>query len=436
MKPQKPHPDFPLFPAPNGQWAKKIKGGGDAKSKPYYFGSWKEDPKGDRAIRSYDARLAGILAGTDHFRHLAATATTTVGDLVTRYLAQRWLDAKAGTLAKVTYGHYNRELRAFAAWVKEATPVAALKPEHFGGYAAQLIEKRKILARSRKRITADIKACFRWGAGNGHCPLPNFGTSFKSPSTTKESIRKEKARAGLADYSDRIVTGEEIDKLLKLSQPNMKAIILLGINCGLGPADIGRLRWRNIDLATGKLNYPRHKTGNDRIGYLWKRTREALNNLLKPKHGHPLKWTKAEFDQHGQDALVFVTKKRRPYYREVEIVKDGRVAGVKIENAVSITFGRSAKKARLKGVTFYRLRHTFKTLGKKAKDRDALNLCMGHKANSVEAGYDHEVISFKRVRRVAIKVKSRLWPKPKGQESANGTMAIAGVDHAEKGEAA
>jgi hypothetical protein len=36
---------------------------------------------------------------------------------------------------------------------------------------------------------------FRWGAGNGICPLPNFGTAFKAPSTTKQALRMEKQRA-------------------------------------------------------------------------------------------------------------------------------------------------------------------------------------------------------------------------------------------------
>jgi len=33
----------------------------------------------------------------------------------------------------------------------------------------------------------------------------------------------------------------------------------------------------------------------------------------------------------------------------------------------------------LKGVTFYRLRHSFKTLGKNARDRESLDLMMGHR---------------------------------------------------------
>lgn len=400
-RPDKPHPDFPLFANQNGQWTKKIKG------KPYYFGSWREDPKGERAIKEYVDRLPGILAGTDHLRHLSARrGQASVGELLDHYLAQRRLDVQAGTLARITFGGYASELFLFRDWVRGTAAVAALKPAHFGGYVAHLIENRKLKARARKRVQAYIKAMFRWGAENDYCPLPKFGTSFRSPSTTPQAMRLEKARAGLPDFSKRIVTGEEIDRLLDASQPNMRAMILLGINCGLGPADIGRLRWRHINMETGMLDYPREKTGCDRVGYLWKRTRAALEDVRRLKH------TAILLEREGQDALVFVTRKRQPYYREWDVVKDGEVAGTQFANAISITFGRLAVKLDMRGVTFYRLRHTFKTAGKRAKDRDALNLAMGHKANSIEASYDHEEISFRRVKRVAIAVKHRLWPRP------------------------
>jgi integrase len=410
-RPAKPHPDFPLQPNLNGQWSKKIN------QKPYYFGSWKDDPKGERAIREYNDRLPGILSGTDHLRALAAKGLPTVGGIMSKYLGQCKLDVLSGGLSKATYGERIRELELFANWIHAETAVANLKPEHFAGYVQQLIEGRKLKARARKRVQAHVKTMFRWGAGNGHCPLPNFGSAMKAPSTTKQAIRKEKARAGIKDHSDRILTGAEIDKLLAASQPNMAAMILLGVNCGLGPADLGRMTWRHLDSQW--LNYPRHKTGNDRKGYLWKRTRDALERVRETKHA------KLAIAKDGEDALVFITRKGLPYYREELIQEDGKAVGVQIHNAVSITFGRTAKGPGMEGVTFYRLRHTFKTLGKRAKDIDALNLCMGHRGESTEATYDHESIRPARIKRVALKVKHRLWPRPKRQEGIDGqTMRL------------
>lgn len=409
--PPKPHPDFPLSPMQNGQWFRKIKGASDRKSKPYYFGSWRSDSKGERAIKEYDLRLPGIFAGTDHMRYLAAGGgKLTVAGLCKQYLTARLTDVQAGKLTLVMYGDYMRELGAFVEWVKGTTPGDSLKPEHFTAYASHLVENRKLMSRSRKRTQGLVKAMFNWGMANELCRRINFGTAFKAPSTTREAIRQEKARLGKPDHAERIVMGEEIDRLLDAckGKPNMRAMILIGINCGFGPSDIGRLRWRHMNLKTGRLYYPRPKNGNKRMAYLWKRTREAIQAVESLTH------TAAAFAKDGKNAPVFITRSRNPYYREEVEIKNGDFR-IRPCNAISITFGRMAKKLKLEGVSFYRLRHTFKTFGKRAKDRDALNLCMGHKPNNVEAGYDHQDISFRRVRRIAIAVKKKLWPKPKHQ---------------------
>lgn len=430
QRPQKPRPDFPLFANQNGQWCKKVKG------RPYYFGSWQDDPKGTEAVKDLANRLPGILAGTDHLRHLAASGgQISVGDLMTKYLTQRRLDVKAGTFSRQTYGGYASELEKYVDWVKGSTAVAALRPEHFTGYAAHLIESRKLRSHARKRVQGYVRAMFRWGAKHvGDCPLPAI--AFTTPSTTPEAIRQEKARAGIADHSERIVTGAEIDKLLATASPQMRVVILMGINCGLGPADIGRMRWKHVsmgadlDLGRGVLNYPRFKTGNKRFGYLWKRTRLALEEVKA------MPVSAAAIAKDGPEAYVLLNRVGKPFYREQDrIVKDAdtgksKVVGTLIYNLLSGKFTKHAAECSLKGVTHYRLRHSFKTHGKKAKDRDALNLCMGHKANTIEETYDHEQIPFGRVKRVAIKVKHRLWPQPKRQGDTDGQHAlrIAGDD--------
>jgi hypothetical protein len=101
-------------------------------------------------------------------------------------------------------------------------------------------------------------------------------------------------------------------------------------------------------------------------------------------------------------------------YRETEIVKDGKSIGVKVDNAISGTFGRLVRKAGIKNLHgIYRLRHTFKSLGKRARDAEALDLMMGHAESGIGHFYDHSEIESARIKHVSLAVKYALWPKPK-----------------------
>jgi integrase len=414
-RPAKPYAGFPLSAGPNGQWWKRIK------TKPYYFGSWKVDATGTAALADYNRRLPGILSGADHLRSTGGSGgVITLGDVLKRFLEQCKTDVASGSLSLPTYGGYIEECGAFTEWATPSIQVSALKPDHFTAYHNdQLVAGRKLRAKARKRTMAYVKRMFNWASGNvGGCPAVEFGDGFKAPNTTPEALRKEKTRFGLKDHSKRIVTGEEIDKLVALANPNFRAIILLAANCGLGPADIGRLQWDHFDMETGKLDFPRGKTGSDRKGYLWQRTRDAIRRASETKY--------AKLERAKGNKTVFITKKGLAYYREQPIVTAGKVVGVKVDNAISITFGRLVRKLDMEGVTMYRLRHTFKTLGKKARDPDALNVAMGHVERGTGATYDHEEISYKRIKRVALKVKGRLWPKPKEAGQSNGTMRLVG----------
>src|SRR5882724_4563611 len=53
-KPEKPYPDFPLFPHANGLWSKKIKG------RLYYFGKW-ADP--EAALQRFVDQREDLYAG-------------------------------------------------------------------------------------------------------------------------------------------------------------------------------------------------------------------------------------------------------------------------------------------------------------------------------------------------------------------------------------
>lgn len=434
--PSKPYPDFPLFPSPNGQWRKDVWNSALKKSEPYYFGSWETDPKGEAALKEWLDRKDAIKAGLDKIRTgTAKKGDIVLGDLIKMYLDATRLQMVAGDLSRTHYGNILTEAQWLTSRMGEGAVVNAILPSDFSILAKLLItgdDKREAQGRhSRKRIIAQVKRIFNWGAKNGHHRPVNFGTDFAGPDTSKAAISKEKVKAGEKDFTKRIVTGEEIDELHERAQAQFKAIILLSVNCGLGPADLGRLRWYMLDLDARRLVMPRGKTGEPRHGFLWKRTVEALRRVQTLKHN-----AKA-IAKDGDTALVFLSRKGLAMYRE-EVVpaEDGRDK-VKTANAISGTFGKMARELGLEGVTQYRLRHTFKTLGKKARDPDALNFMMGHAERTTGKGYDHEDISWKRVRRVARVIYRRLWAKGRKQEGKTGqtTMRLVGDGDAQ-GEAA
>ena len=56
-RPQKPRPDFPLFPHPTDRWAKKVRG------RLVYFGKASTDPKGKAALDKWLEQRDDLLAG-------------------------------------------------------------------------------------------------------------------------------------------------------------------------------------------------------------------------------------------------------------------------------------------------------------------------------------------------------------------------------------
>ena len=115
-----------------------------------------------------------------------------------------------------------------------------------------------------------------------------------------------------------------------------------------------------------------------------------------------------------------MTSNGRPFYREKEIHKQVEVDGHKVKKLtgdrrrerISSTFRRMAKDLELgRGMHFYRLRHSLRTYAKKARDKEAIDLMMGHRDTSTGQVYDHEQIGWHRIKRVAKVVYRRLWPK-------------------------
>jgi integrase len=65
---------------------------------------------------------------------------------------------------------------------------------------------------------------------------------------------------------------------------SLKAMLLLGIDCGFGNSDCASLPLSALDLDGGWITYPRPKTGIERRCPLWPETVAALREVLARRH--------------------------------------------------------------------------------------------------------------------------------------------------------
>jgi hypothetical protein len=243
-KPSKPYPEFPLFPHATKRWAKKIRG------KMHYFGPW-DDPDG--AMKKYleqkDALHAGRTPRPD-------PAALTVKDLANAFLIAKSEARDAGELSPRTLDDYRSIMVMLVEGLGKQRGVTTLDPQDFAALKNKLA-KRNGPARMCTVVQV-IRCAFKYSYESGLLDRPmRFGPSFKR--TSKKALRLHRAKQG-----PKLFTAEEVRKLLDTAGVQMKAMILLGINCGFGNTDCGNLPLSALDLEHGWVNYPRPKTGIDR----------------------------------------------------------------------------------------------------------------------------------------------------------------------------
>jgi integrase len=227
-----------------------------------------------------------------------------------------------------------------------------------------------------------VRSVFKYGFEAGLIGNPvRFGPDFNRPS--KKTIRLHRAKQGV-----KLFTKNEIQQLLDAAGPTMKAMILLGINCGFGNADCGNLPKDSLNLKAGWVDYPRPKTGIERRCPLWPETVEAMREALIKR---PNPKNKAD------SKLTFITKYGLPWAKDTATSPVSQEMG-KLLNHLHIN-GR-------KGLGFYTLRHTFRTVADESKDQPAVDFIMGHEVPHMSSVY-REKISDERL--IAVTDQVRKW---------------------------
>lgn len=249
QKPEKPYEGFPLFPHATGRWAKKIRG------KMHYFGPW-ADP---------DAALAKYLDQRDDL-HAGRTPRVRGDGLVVRELLNRFMTSKqhlldAGEITRRTWSDYHATCERLEAAFGLTRLVEDLAADDFERLRASLAKTWGPVALGNE--IQRVRVVFKYAYDSGLIEHPmRFGPGFKRPS--KRVLRKARN-----DKGPRMFEAAEVRAVLDKALPQLKAMILLGVNCGFGNADCGNLPLAALDLERGWVNYPRPKTGVQRRCPLW-----------------------------------------------------------------------------------------------------------------------------------------------------------------------
>jgi integrase len=368
-RPNKPYPDFPLFPHATKRWAKKIRGA------LHYFGPW-ADPDGAlaRYLEQKDALHAGRKPRPD------SDDALTVKALANAFLTRKLELRRAGELAPRTWAAYHETCELLVSQFGKGRLVEDLGPDDFAGLRARMAKSWGPAA-----LTAGIqrvRGVFRFAERNGLVERPvRYGSAFDKPSA--KTMRLERARRGIKMFE-----ADEARKMLASAGPALRAMILLGLNCGYGNADVGNLPSSALDLERGWIDYPRPKTGIPRRCPLWPETVEGLRQALavRPEPKDP-----------ADSGLVFVTTHGQRW------AKDTR------DNPLTKVMRRLLDGLGINGArNFYAFRHTFETVGGEARDQVAVDAIMGHATGDMASKY-RERISDERLRAVTDFVRAWLF---------------------------
>jgi integrase len=374
-RPSKPYPEFPLFSHATGRWAKKIRG------RLYYFGRWED---ADAALAMYLEQKDALHAGRKPRNDPEAL---TVKDLANTFLNHKRDLLDAGELSPRTWAQYKETCDLLIGQLGKRRLVSDLGPDDFAALRRRLAKRWKPVTLGN--FIQRVRVVFKHAADNDLISRPvRYGQGFKRPS--KKTLRLERARQG-----HNLFTRADLQRILDAASVPLRAMVLLGINCGLGNADCGRLPKQAIDLGRGFLDYPRTKTGMNRRCPLWPETVEALKSAL----------THRPEPKHSADAgLVFITRFGQAWYTDTS------------ESPISYELGKLLRKLGIigrKGLGFYTLRHTFRTVADESKDQPAVDFIMGHEVPHMSAVY-RETISNERLKAVVDHVHRWLFPVEKG----------------------
>ncbi len=375
VKATKPYPGFPLTPHPSGRWCKKIRG------RLHYFGKLAEP---EAALERFNFAWPYLKDGRA-VRPRDATDVYTLRMLCNEFLTNKKNKLDAGELSPRTWQTHYQTCKTLLAHFGPDQRVDDLRPDDFVAFRVALARRYGVVG-LHNTINC-VRGVFKFALEQEKIEKPvRYGQSLDRPS--KRTLRRARQEAG-----ERLFTSTEVRQLLDAADPQIRAMILLGLNAGFGNSDVANLPRRSVDLASAWLRFPRPKTGIQRQVPLWPETVDALRKAaaLRPAAKNPV-----------DDRLVFLTRTGQPWVRVQPRRRNGEVGAIVALDALSQAFAKLLKRFKIngrRGLGFYTLRHVFETVAGETKDQVAVDAIMGHVDPSMGGAY-RKRISDERLRAV------------------------------------
>jgi len=390
-KPKKPRRDYPLFAHASGQWAKKCNG------KLHYFGKW-DDP--DAAEALWDQQKDHLRQGLVPRQAPDSNGGTTLREVCNQFLSSKKLKVEIGELSPRTFADLEKACEHLIGRKKDGSSRNVINafgkgrllddiyPEDFRGLKAKLAKRFKS-PNSLRREMINIRSVFNFAMRNDFTDKRiKFGDDFTPPGKKATKIYRNQQRA---KHGERCFAADQLSKLIDSANPAMKAMIMLAINCGLGNADVKGLSTSHLQLKKRTLDFPRSKTAVERRAKLWPETVQAIEDYIKVR-----KKPKDKELAH----LLFTTKCGQSW------------EGSKNACPVSAEFKKLLDETSIyrPGLSFYAIRHTYRTIADATMDQVAIDLTMGHSRNDMASEYrEHIPDEDERLQRVADHVRTWMF---------------------------
>lgn len=286
-----------------------------------------------------------------------------------RYVAhmRECVEDTSGRKRPMSLRHYADTVKALQLFSdvvcgQEDPPAIALGPAHFSIYVAAI---PGLSPTTHNRYVSAVTAMYRYAVKNQLISRPvAFGSDMERASQARLRERRDEV-----EYA---FTVPEVRTLLQAATPQVRAFMLLGLNCAFTNIDVGRLRWRHVDFDNNLIRLGRLKRGlSARKCPMWPETRAALVAAFASSR-HATSKDPADGDR------VFLTMFGLPFAASYERRNaDGVLVGDRRHDSVRLSWSATKRAAgffvldedgreRFDGRGFKGLRTTFRTGSREA----------------------------------------------------------------------